>query len=321
MITTDDDAIADRLRVLRNQGMRARYQYEMRRPQLPADRPAGGGRHSAARPRSTRSSTRRQRQRRNGCQRGPAPASPGLDVPRDAAGPHARVAPVHGAASTPTRRSTATSSSPRLTERRRRVRASTTPDWSSTTTATATTPGVVTEDVPVAERMVAPLRSRCPSTSTSPTTSSTRSSRPSAEWWVPGWPVRRSQWWARARWARCTPASLHNSARADPGRVVEPREEVGRAVADRFGAAWAPDLAGGLDGVDAVVVAAATRGPPRPRPAGDRGRAADARGEAGGRRPGEERRRSWTPRRKADLPLMCGLLERYNPRRRSRPRS
>jgi perosamine synthetase len=29
MITTDDDALADRLRVLRNQGMRARYQYEV----------------------------------------------------------------------------------------------------------------------------------------------------------------------------------------------------------------------------------------------------------------------------------------------------
>lgn len=29
MITTEDDAVADRLRVLRNQGMRARYQYEM----------------------------------------------------------------------------------------------------------------------------------------------------------------------------------------------------------------------------------------------------------------------------------------------------
>ena len=29
MITTDDDRLADRLRVLRNQGMRARYQYEM----------------------------------------------------------------------------------------------------------------------------------------------------------------------------------------------------------------------------------------------------------------------------------------------------
>ena len=27
MITTNDDAIADRLRVLRNQGMRERYQY------------------------------------------------------------------------------------------------------------------------------------------------------------------------------------------------------------------------------------------------------------------------------------------------------
>ncbi|SFA44895.1 dTDP-4-amino-4,6-dideoxygalactose transaminase [Rhodococcoides kroppenstedtii] len=29
MITSDDDAVADRLRVLRNQGMRARYEYEM----------------------------------------------------------------------------------------------------------------------------------------------------------------------------------------------------------------------------------------------------------------------------------------------------
>jgi dTDP-4-amino-4,6-dideoxygalactose transaminase len=29
VVTTDDDAFADRLRVLRNQGMRARYQYEM----------------------------------------------------------------------------------------------------------------------------------------------------------------------------------------------------------------------------------------------------------------------------------------------------
>lgn len=29
MITTDDDAVADRLRLLRNQGMRARYQYEL----------------------------------------------------------------------------------------------------------------------------------------------------------------------------------------------------------------------------------------------------------------------------------------------------
>ena len=29
VVTTNDDALADRLRLLRNQGMRARYQYEM----------------------------------------------------------------------------------------------------------------------------------------------------------------------------------------------------------------------------------------------------------------------------------------------------
>ena len=29
IITTNDEALADRLRILRNQGMRARYQYEM----------------------------------------------------------------------------------------------------------------------------------------------------------------------------------------------------------------------------------------------------------------------------------------------------
>ncbi len=50
---------------------------------------------------------------------------------------------------------------------------------------------------------------------------------------------------------------LHNSPRADLAVVVEPREEIGRSVADRFGASWAPDLSG-VSGVDAVVVAAAT---------------------------------------------------------------
>jgi predicted dehydrogenase len=39
--------------------------------------------------------------------------------------------------------------------------------------------------------------------------------------------------------------------------VIEPREDVGRAVAERFGTRWAPDLSG-LAGVDAVIVAAAT---------------------------------------------------------------
>lgn len=50
---------------------------------------------------------------------------------------------------------------------------------------------------------------------------------------------------------------LHSSALADLAVVVEPREEIGREVAERYDARWAPDLSG-LEGVDAVVVAAAT---------------------------------------------------------------
>jgi predicted dehydrogenase len=50
---------------------------------------------------------------------------------------------------------------------------------------------------------------------------------------------------------------VQSSPRAELAVVVEPREAVGRAVADRFGTRWAPDLSG-LAGVDAVVVAAAT---------------------------------------------------------------
>jgi predicted dehydrogenase len=49
----------------------------------------------------------------------------------------------------------------------------------------------------------------------------------------------------------------HSSSRADLAVVVEPREDVGRAVADRFGARWVPELSG-IAGVDAVIVAAAT---------------------------------------------------------------
>jgi predicted dehydrogenase len=50
---------------------------------------------------------------------------------------------------------------------------------------------------------------------------------------------------------------VQSSPRAELAVIVEPREEVGRAVAERFGTRWAPDLCG-LAGVDAVVVAAAT---------------------------------------------------------------
>ncbi len=50
---------------------------------------------------------------------------------------------------------------------------------------------------------------------------------------------------------------VHQSPRCELAVVVDPCEATGRAVADRYGVRWAPDLCG-LAGVDAVVVAAAT---------------------------------------------------------------
>lgn len=103
---------------------------------------------------------------------------------------------------------------------------------------------------------------------------------------------------------------VHSSPRADLAVVVEPREEVGRAVAERYGARWAPDLSG-LAGVDAVIVAAATSahhplalevmaaGLPLlvEKPMADSlARSEEIVAAAAG----------------AGLPLMCGLLERYN---------
>ena len=103
---------------------------------------------------------------------------------------------------------------------------------------------------------------------------------------------------------------LHNSSRADLAVVVEPREDVGRAVADRFGAAWAPDLSG-VSGVDAVVVAAATQA--------NHGLALQVI-EAGlpmlvEKPVADDLAKSQEivdASAKADLPIMCGLLERYN---------
>ncbi|MGW6003833.1 Gfo/Idh/MocA family protein [Oerskovia enterophila] len=50
---------------------------------------------------------------------------------------------------------------------------------------------------------------------------------------------------------------IANSQRADLAVVIDPNETVGRATADRLGATWAPDTSG-LKGVDAAVVAAST---------------------------------------------------------------
>ncbi|MBM7771174.1 putative dehydrogenase [Actinokineospora baliensis] len=50
---------------------------------------------------------------------------------------------------------------------------------------------------------------------------------------------------------------LSQSPRVDFVTLVEQRKEVGEQVANRYGAAWAPEI-GDLSGIDAVVIAAAT---------------------------------------------------------------
>lgn len=103
---------------------------------------------------------------------------------------------------------------------------------------------------------------------------------------------------------------VHSSPRADLAVVVEPCEQVGRAVAERYGARWTPDLAG-LAGVDAVIVAAATSAHhPLALQVIDAGLPllvekpmADSLAHS------EE---IVAAAAAAGLPLMCGLLERYN---------
>jgi len=101
-----------------------------------------------------------------------------------------------------------------------------------------------------------------------------------------------------------------SSGQAELAVIVEPREEVGRALAERFGARWTPDLSG-LAGVDAVVVAATTSahhpiameviaaGLPLlvEKPVTDNLADTEAIVAAAAG---------------ADVPLMCGLLERFN---------
>jgi predicted dehydrogenase len=50
---------------------------------------------------------------------------------------------------------------------------------------------------------------------------------------------------------------LSQSAQCELAVIVEPREETGRVIAERWGVDWAPDF-DALDGIDAVVIAAAT---------------------------------------------------------------
>ncbi|AYJ47389.1 Gfo/Idh/MocA family protein [Rhodococcus sp. P1Y] len=110
--------------------------------------------------------------------------------------------------------------------------------------------------------------------------------------------------------------SLHarviaQSAACELALLVEPRAEQGRAVAERFGTAWAADF-DDLKDIDAVVVAAAT-----PAHYDIAGRVLDL-----GKPVLVEKPLAATYEQSVDLvdrasrtgvPLMCGLLERYNP--------
>lgn len=103
---------------------------------------------------------------------------------------------------------------------------------------------------------------------------------------------------------------VQSSARSELAVVIEPHEELGRAVSERYGARWAPDLSG-LTGVDAVIVAASTSahhaialdviasGLPLlvEKPMADSLAHSEEIVAAAAA---------------ADVPLMCGLLERYN---------
>jgi len=104
---------------------------------------------------------------------------------------------------------------------------------------------------------------------------------------------------------------IAQSGRATLATVVDPREDVGGGVAERFGAFWAPAL-GSLSGIDAVVIAAAT----------------EAHFELASRVIGEgipvlvekpmadgiEQTLSLiAAAERGSIPVMCGLLERFNP--------
>ena len=93
--------------------------------------------------------------------------------------------------------------------------------------------------------------------------------------------------------------------------IVDPRPEVGQALAERYGATWAPELTS-LEDVDAVIVAAATEA---------HGPLARLVLEAGlpllVEKPVTDHLEQTVAllelSRSKGIPMMCGLLERYNP--------
>ncbi|MBN9745850.1 MULTISPECIES: Gfo/Idh/MocA family protein [unclassified Amycolatopsis] len=104
---------------------------------------------------------------------------------------------------------------------------------------------------------------------------------------------------------------LSQNDRVDLARVIDPREEAGRAVADRYETQWTPEI-GSLSDVDAVVLASATEvhyelaqeilGQGKPMLV-----------EKPVCNSLEFSQEIVALSAKKDVPLMCGLLERYNP--------
>lgn len=104
---------------------------------------------------------------------------------------------------------------------------------------------------------------------------------------------------------------ITQSMRAELVRVVEPNEVIGQMVAEQYAAEWAPEVAT-LSDVDAVIVASATET--------HRELALDVIGhgkpllvEKPVCRSLAETREVVDAAARAGVPLMCGLLERYNP--------
>ena len=156
VITTDDDALADRLRVLRNQGMRARYEYEMAGNNYRHDRPAGSGRHPAARAATT--TGRAPPAQRRPARRAASTACPASSRPaiRSTAATTCGTSTRFSSRTRPGRR--ATSSSSELDERRRRLRRLLPEARVRLRLLPRRTPWSRVSDVPVAQRIVAQVR-------------------------------------------------------------------------------------------------------------------------------------------------------------------
>lgn len=104
---------------------------------------------------------------------------------------------------------------------------------------------------------------------------------------------------------------VSQSERAELVMVADPREGIGRAVAERYGSRWTPEL-DSLSGVDAVILAAATPSHHRLalRILGEGVPLLVEKPVCDSLRDTEE---VLALAEKQRVPLMCGLLERYNP--------